>query len=132
FNAGDGIRLVTNGGNKVEGTFIGISANGATAQSNTGSGVDIESSPNNTIGGTTPAARNVISSNTSSTNIVINGAGSSGNTIQGNYIGTNAAGTAAMSGSVIGVQIIGNLAGAGSYIICGATDAWRKLIIGYR
>ena len=130
FNAGDGIRLLTNGGNKVEGCFIGISADGATAQSNTGSGVDIESSPNNTIGGTTPAARNVISSNTSSTNIQINGAGSSGTTIQGNYIGTNAAGTAAMAGSVIGVQIVGNLAGTGSNIIGGTTAAARNVISG--
>jgi hypothetical protein len=130
FNAGDGIRLLTNGGNKVEGCFIGISADGATAQSNTGSGIDIESSPNNTIGGATPAARNVISSNTSSTNIVINGAGSSGNTIQGNYIGTNAAGTAAMAGSVIGVQIVGNLAGTGSNIIGGTTAAARNVISG--
>ena len=124
------INLLTNGGNKIEGCFIGISADGATAQSNSRLGIDVESSSNNTIGGTTPAARNVISSNSSAYNIFINGAGSSGNTIQGNYIGTNAAGTAAMAGSIIGVEIVGNLAGTGSNIIGGTTGAARNVISG--
>ncbi len=132
FNAGDAIRLVTNGGNHVEGCFIGVNTAGAAAASNTGSGVDIENSPNNTIGGTTAAVRNVISGNTSAWNILVNGTSSSGTTIQGNYIGTNAAGTAAISGSVIGVQIGTNGTGTGSSnnTIGGTTAAARNVISG--
>src|SRR5947207_4850793 len=124
------INLLTNGGNKVEGCFIGISADGGTAQSNSRLGIDIESSPNNTIGGLTPAARNVISIYSSAYSIFINGAGSSGTTIQGNYIGTNAAGTAAVAGSIIGVETEGGLAGPGSNIIGGTTAAARNVISG--
>ena len=89
------ILLQTGGGNLVEGCFLGLNAAGTAASTNRDFGVRIESSPNNIIGGTTPAARNVISGN--NTDIQINGPASSGTTIQGNYIGTNAAGTAALA-----------------------------------
>jgi hypothetical protein len=126
------INVNTNGGNKIEGCFIGVSADGTTAQSNSRLGIDIESSPNNTIGGTTPAVRNVISSNTSGQSILINGISSSGTTIQGNYIGTNAAGTAASAGSVIGIELGSNGGGTGSSnnTIGGTTAAARNVISG--
>jgi hypothetical protein len=127
------INLLTKGGNKIEGCFIGVSADGTTAQSNNGLAIDIESSPNNTIGGTTPAARNVISSNhgASSANILIVGASSSGTTIQGNYIGTNAAGTADTGGNTRGVQIgRGSGDGSSNNIIGGTTAAARNVISG--
>src|SRR5437660_1311885 len=77
---------------------------------NFGPGVSILSS-NNVIGGTTPAARNVISGNSDAgvqlelfcctgTNPT-----ASGNVIQGNYIGLNAAGTAALPNQREGVVI---------------------------
>jgi hypothetical protein len=56
------------------------------------SGVYIYNAPNNVIGGTTVGARNVISANLGG-GIVIEGSGATGNLMQGNYIGTNAAGT---------------------------------------
>lgn len=59
----------------------------------------------NTIGGTTAAARNVIAAN--STGILLNGVGAYNNVIQGNYIGLNAAGTAALPNSY-GVRINSN------------------------
>ncbi len=89
------ITLQTNGGNTVVGCFLGLTADGTAAARNRDFGIDIESSPSNTIGGTTPAARNVIAGN--NTQIFVNGNASSGTTIQGNYIGTNAAGTAVLS-----------------------------------
>ena len=45
------ITLQTLGGNKVEGCFLGLNATGTAAATNRDFGVDIESSPNNTIGG---------------------------------------------------------------------------------
>ena len=129
------ILLQTGGGNLVEGCFLGLNAAGTAASTNRDFGVRIESSPNNIIGGTTPAARNVISGN--NTGIQINGPASSGTTIQGNYIGTNAAGTAALvsggvSQSVIGIAIGNNGGGTGSSnnTIGGTTAAARNVISG--
>ncbi len=125
----------TNGGNTVQGCFLGLNAAGTAAATNRDYGVDIESSPNNVIGGTTPAARNVISGN--NTGILVNGPSSSGTTIQGNYIGVNVAGTAALtsggvSQSVTGILIGLNGAGTGSSnnTIGGATAAARNVVSG--
>jgi hypothetical protein len=88
------------GGNKIEGCFIGTDSTGNISLPNF-FGVSINKSDNNTIGGTSPAARNLISgSENAGNNIYIGGDSSkpvSGNMIQGNYIGTNAAGTAILS-----------------------------------
>ncbi len=126
------ITLQTNGGNTVQGCFLGLNAAGTAAATNR---VDIESSPNNLIGGTTPGARNVIAGN--NTGILVNGPTSSGTTIQGNYIGINAAGTAALtsggvSQSVTGIQIGLNGAGTGSSNnrIGGNTAAARNVVSG--
>src|SRR5436190_657535 len=60
---GTGIQLETSGGNTLAGNWIGLMTNGA-AKGN-GTGVSIfGGSTGNTIGGTTAAARNVISGNT--------------------------------------------------------------------
>jgi hypothetical protein len=122
--------LQTNGGNTVEGCFLGLNAAGTAAASNHGSGVDIEGSPNNNIGGTTTAARNVISS--TGVGIQINGSSSAGTTVQGNYIATNAAGTAATGLSIYGVTIGNNGAGTGSSnnLIGGPTASARNVISG--
>ena len=55
----------------------------------------LDAANNNTIGGTTPAARNVISGNLAS-GVILLFAGSTGNVVAGNYIGTDATGTAAI------------------------------------
>ena len=61
-------------------------------------------SPNNTIGGTTPAARNLIAGNVGE-EVRLDGAAATGNMIRGNYIGTNASGSAVLSSSNSGVYI---------------------------
>ena len=53
-------------------------------------GVYINNAANNTIGGTAASARNIISGNTND-GVYVTGALATGNAIQGNFIGTNAA-----------------------------------------
>src|SRR5262249_45424950 len=61
---------------------------------------------NNTIGGLTAGARNVISGNNQN-GVHIAGTGTLGNVVQGNFIGTNADGTTALSNGRDGVLIAG-------------------------
>jgi len=78
---------------------------------------------NSTIGGTTAAARNIISGNTYG--IYISGATSSGNSIAGNYIGTDSIGNAALANTQSGIRVFGN-----NNSIGGAAAAQRNVISG--
>jgi len=91
------------GGHTIRGCFIGTDPTGTVAAGSRGSGIFMASS-NNTIGGPNPADRNVITANgfISGANIDLEGPSPtiiSGIVIQGNYIGTNASGTAALGGA---------------------------------
>src|SRR5262245_20734693 len=94
----------------IEGNFIGTDPTGTVAVGNA-TGVYFQRANGNRIGGTAPAARNVISGNLNYGISIVNGGGltGAGNVIQGNFVGTNAAGTAA----------IPNRAGAGILIDSG-------------
>ncbi|MDX6557826.1 MAG: hypothetical protein QOF72_875, partial [Blastocatellia bacterium] len=109
--------LVGCAGTQILGNYIGTNATGTAAIGNN-SGLVINGSSNNLVGGTTAAARNVISGNTNN-GLIINvsfvGSGAStvlvdatGNNVQGNYIGTNATGTAALPNTNNGVAVFGN------------------------
>jgi trimeric autotransporter adhesin len=89
-NADEGITIVGSGvtGHLIQGNYIGVDPDGASGGGNTDVGIAIISGSGNTIGGTTVAARNVISKNYEG--IEVNTAN---NTILGNYIGTDAGGT---------------------------------------
>lgn len=76
----------------ITGNFIGTDVTGASAAGN-GIGVDDFQQIGAIIGGTTAAERNVISGNT--TDVYVEGLSNIA-WIEGNYIGTNAAGTAAL------------------------------------
>ena len=90
-------------GNVVSGCYIGTNATGTSAVANTFPGIEIAEGANgNTIGGTTAAARNVISGN-AHIGVSIHDSGSNGNLVLGNFIGTNAAGTAALPNAFEGV-----------------------------
>jgi hypothetical protein len=78
------------GSNVVEGNFIGLDATG-TNSLNATRGVFVQT-PNNRIGGTAPAARNVISGHTT-TGIEIFESFATNNVVQGNFIGTDRTGT---------------------------------------
>ena len=112
--------------NTVQGNLIGTNANGTGALPNFLSGVRIFIATNNTIGGVTAAARNVISGN-GSRGVIIEDPLSTGNVVQGNYIGTNAAGTAALGNTFEGVLIDG---GASNNTIGGTTAGARNIISG--
>jgi CSLREA domain-containing protein len=96
FNSG--IFIFGGSGNVIKGNFIGNDPSVCTV--NDGVVVTL-SSHDNTIGGTSPAARNLISGNSSEG---LNIAGNGGNTIQGNLIGTRANGTDPL-GNTEGVDI---------------------------
>lgn len=98
-----GITLGLSDQNIIRGNLIGLNAAGTEALGNTQEGIRI-TSPNHTIGGTTPGARNVISGNGDS-GIIITGVDATDNVVRGNYIGTNAGGTTAMANSGAGVLI---------------------------
>jgi hypothetical protein len=101
---GNGIEISGPGGNLIEGNYIGTNAAGTAAQGNAGNGIQIIDSPNNTIGGTTPEARNVIAGNAGE-EVRLDGAGAGGNAIRGNFIGTDASGATALYSSASGVYI---------------------------
>jgi Calx-beta domain-containing protein len=73
-------------GNLIEGNYIGLNATGSSGLGNSQSGIALSSS-NSTVGGTAPEARNVISGNAVSGVVIQNSTSTSGNVIQGNYIG---------------------------------------------
>src|SRR6266487_983266 len=93
------VYVVGGSGHKIVGNFLGIDPTGSTVDwPSITYVVYFEDSSNNTIGGTAPADRNLIAGGHGS-GIIINTASgtATGNVIQGNYIGTNPAGTASIS-----------------------------------
>jgi CSLREA domain-containing protein len=128
-NAFNNITLSTpSSGTIVQGNLIGTNAAGTAAMvvANSASGIDISSSPSNTIGGTAAGAGNVISGH-QNYGIALSGAASTGNVIQGNRIGTNAAGTAALANGISGISI---RSASHDNTIGGTTAAARNLISG--
>jgi len=85
-NFGNGLRFDGSTGHQVEGNFIGTDPEGISVEGNA-TGVYVSTSDGSTIGGTLPAARNLISGNLLFGVRLLSD--SAGNTIQGNLIGTN-------------------------------------------
>ena len=113
---------VGTGNIKLEGNFFGTNVAGTTGLGTAGITISTSFTPDPgvvVIGGSLPAQRNVISG-AAGTGIVVNN--QSGVTIAGNYIGTNASGTAALGGMGI---VIGSLGGVviGAFTIGGLTAA---------
>ena len=80
------------GFNTIQGNFIGTDITGTQPLGNTGIGIDVSSSRNNTIGGTAAGAGNVIAAN-SQDGIKLEGSFATGNVVAGNFIGTDPSGT---------------------------------------
>jgi CSLREA domain-containing protein len=88
-----GIELVGGGKNVVQNCYIGTDATGTRSQLNH-IGIRIDESPNNTLGGSRPELRNLVSGNYYG--IFMQGKASTGNSILGNFIGTDVNGTTAL------------------------------------
>ena len=110
-------------GNSVQGNKIGTDPAGAAALANSvGVLLGYSSSANNTVGGLTQSAGNLISGNSGDGILVVPTIGA-GNAIQGNLIGTDVTGKKALANGGNGVEIQasgimvgGPVAGAGNVI----------------
>jgi IPT/TIG domain/S-layer homology domain len=105
----------------ITGNFLGTDPTGSSSSS-TGTPLYLLTSTGTTIGGTEPAARNLISS--TSQGIFLND--SSNNFVQGNYIGVNAAGTGALNADP-GIYVT---QGSSNNLI-GGTDPGAGNVIGF-
>lgn len=126
INAG----IVVNGASAVSilGNFIGTDYLGTTQVANQ-TGIYLASSPNCIIGSSSPADRNIIAGSF----FLFNGSACvalevcQAATIQGNYIGTNAAGLASLGNSLAGISCIAS----NNTIIGGQTAGARNIISGH-
>ena len=129
-NSPNGIYIHAGGAssNVVEGNYVGTDVTGNSFLPNSGPGVEIEDSAGNRLGGTTLAQRNVVSGNFGD-GIWVFGS-STGNVVQGNYVGTNAAGTVGLPnvGQGILVEASGNTIGGPAAKAGGACDPPCNLV----
>lgn len=122
---GDAIQIEGGFGNRIEGCYLGLDADGSTRRGNTGNGVNVLSGAiGNVIGGTTPAARCVISAN--QRGVVLTGVAS--NLVQGAWIGTDGTGQLNRGNTNSGILITGTTAMFNT--IGGTTAAARNVISG--
>jgi uncharacterized repeat protein (TIGR01451 family) len=133
FAVGAGIRLDGKGGDTIAGNFLGINFGGdgqtfvASVAKGNRVGIQVET-PENTIGGTLPADRNVVSANTFA-EVYLTGVGATANLVEDNYVGTTPDGTASLSNSSGGDGVdIDN--GAPSNTVGGISAGARNLISG--
>lgn len=104
-----GLRVGGPGGNLIQGNFIGLGPDGASALGNTGDGIQIHSA-GNLVGGDAPSARNVISGNHGH-GLVVDGSNAVSNVIRGNWIGPGADGSSALGNTGNGVVFRSGAAG---------------------
>jgi hypothetical protein len=128
-NDGVGVHILDPGttGNLVQGNIIGLDASGTLARGNGNEGVLIQTgAAGNTIGGTSSAARNIISGN-GSHGVWLKDADTASNQVSGNYIGTDVTGSLDLGNGAAGVMIYN---GARDNIIGGGTAAEGNVIAG--
>jgi titin len=126
-NGDIGIYLGNSGSNTIQGNFIGTTITGMAALSNANNGIYLINSPGNMVGGLAPTARNIISGNGGS-GVYLSGSGTTGNLVQGNYIGTGRSGSLALPNAVDGVTVNS----AAGNTIGGVIDGAGNLISGNR
>ncbi len=122
-NSGDGVLIASGAsGNQVLGSYVGLNIFGSAALGNGTNGIEVGGN-SNTIGGTTSAARNVISGNIGD-GVKID-TGVSGIQVQGNYIGLNYAGNASIGNNGNGIEDAGR-----SNILGGSVSGARNVVSG--
>ena len=130
--ASSGILVEGTDGIVIAGNFIGTDPTGTTGLGNAFAGILLNTGPANvTIGGTTPAARNLISANTFNGIVFGQGGGAGGggtnHIVQGNLIGTDASGGNAILGQQKGIETLGTTS---NILIGGTTAAARNVVSG--
>ncbi len=112
--SGNGIAIFGAGatGNRVEGNFLGTNVTGTLDRGNLTDGVQVRGASNNTIGGTAPEDRNLISGNEARGASILgeadqDGHDATGNVVLGNLIGTNVDGISALGNTQEGVVLRG-------------------------
>ena len=135
--AGYGIQIAGGGAGSVSaGNYVGTNTLGTVALGNNRDGAGFEggiglSTGSVTIGGTAPADRNLVSGHALNFSRGIELYNSSGNTIQGNYVGTNAAGTARLDNVGAGIGVDGDPGvGSDNNLIGGAVAGAGNLCSG--
>ncbi|HEX5035668.1 MAG TPA: Calx-beta domain-containing protein [bacterium] len=88
----------------IQGNYIGVDPSGTVDQGNGASGIECAGCADGLIGGTGAGEGNLVSGN-ATFGIFVLGAGAQGNSIVGNRIGTNAAGTASLPNDRSGILI---------------------------
>ncbi len=121
-----GINISDCGGHVIEGCFLGTNAAGSDTLGNGYAGISMGNVTGSTVGGTLPAARNVISGN-AGPGIELGGSAEPGNAVYGNFIGTDVTGTVAF-GNGDGIDAPGERATE----IGGTAPGMRNLISGNR
>jgi hypothetical protein len=126
-NVHDGVLMVTTGTkyNTVQGNYIGTNAAGTGRLGNGWYGVEI-SQHDNSVGGTTSAARNIISAN-GMDGVAFYLTTGINNKVEGNYIGTDVTGTKDLGNTGAGVCATN---GASHNMIGGTSSASRNVIAG--
>ncbi len=128
-------------GNLVAGNRLGTDLTGTVALGNHNDGVYVQNAPLTTIGGTTAAARDIISGNGSGLELYDN---SDGTVVEGNYVGTDATGEIGLGNNgasgffhdglvfrgVSNSTIGGTAAGAGNVISGGSNYGIDSFVIG--
>ncbi len=118
-----GIGIDASNNNKVQGNYIGVNATGSAALS-TGYGISLSGgSTGNSIGGDEPGQGNTISGNVYGMFI----SGCTANSIEGNYIGTDVTGTAAIGNLWAGIYFY---EGGNSNTVGGTSSGQGNLISG--
>jgi trimeric autotransporter adhesin len=102
-NIGSGV-WVAGVGNTIVGNNIGLSLNGTAKVANGQDGVRVLVGSNNTIGGTSAGARNVIAGNLHD-GVEISGVAAANNVVQGNYIGTDVTGAIPLGNEDYGIYL---------------------------
>ena len=120
-----GIHASGSTGTIVKGNYIGIDVTGTLDRGNASEGVLLNVASNAVVGGIADADRNVVSGN----DIIGVKVTGSGSIVQGNYIGTNAAGTAAIPNQH-GIQLIGGGVPTSNNLIGGTSTGAGNVISG--
>jgi len=126
---GEAIALRLNGSNIVEGNFIGTNVSGKSARRNDTGVFIADSSNNNLVGGTTANARNLITGNRDFNVGIFRESRST--QVQGNFIGTNVTGAAALPDNDVFLAAVGvSLGNSFNATIGGQTAGASNIISG--